>query len=255
MRLPRILIASALCAVPSITSGQNVAALVARGDSAHTAFDPAGALAAYELALTLDSANTDALGKASRSAIDLAESLEDGQQQRDLFRKGERLARRAVAGDSASADNWFHLARALGRTALSVGVRDRVKFAVDIRLFAEKSLAIDPNHAGALHVMGMWHAEVKRLRGFELFFARNFLGGGLLGKANWKDAIAYMERAVEVDPDRLSHRLDLAGVYASTGDTARARENYEWVINATTRTDFNDALYKKQAEERLKRIK
>jgi FimV-like protein len=101
----------------------------------------------------------------------------------------------------------------------------------------------------------MWNAEVKRLNGFELFFARRFLGGGVLGQANWKDAVRYMERAVAVDPDRLVHRLDLAQIYADIGEQEKARASFESVINATTRTDFNDPLYKKQAEERLKRLR
>ena len=149
----------------------------------------------YEAAIAADSSNVDALGKASRTAVDLGESLTDAARKKELFRKGERYARRAVAADSTNAEAWFHLARALGRTALSVGVRDRVKYAVEIRKCAQRSLALNPDHAGALHVLGMWNAEVKRLSGFELFFARNFLGGGVLGQANWKDAVSYMERA------------------------------------------------------------
>jgi tetratricopeptide (TPR) repeat protein len=187
--------------------------------------------------------------------VDIGESLTDANQKKELFRKGERFARRAVAADSTNGDAWFHLARALGRTALSVGVRDRVRYAVEIRRSAQRSLALHPDHAGALHVLGMWNAEVKRLSGFELFFARNFLGGGVLGQANWKDAVSYMERAVEVDPDRIAHKLDLAGIYATTGEKEKARATYESVISATTRTDFNDPLYKKQAEDALKKLR
>jgi hypothetical protein len=130
-----------------------------------------------------------------------------------------------------------------------------VRYAVEIREAALKSLAMDPSHAGALHVLGVWNAEVKRLSGFELFFARRFLGGGVLGKANWKDAVDYMERAVAADPGRVSHRLDLGAIYADVGEKEKARANFEAVINATTRTDYNDELYKKQAAERLKRLK
>lgn len=245
--------AATLVATPSLA--QDAAAHIARGDSAYAAFNAEEALANYESAIAIDSTNADALGKASRSAVDLGESLADGQRQKDLFRKGERYARLAVQADSTSAEAWFHLARALGRTALSVGVRDRVRFAVDVRKYAMNAVAINPDHAGALHVLGMWNAEVKRLSGFELFFARRFLGGGVMGQANWKDAVSYLERAVAVDPDRIVHRLDLAGVYADIGQKEKARAMLESVMAATTRTDFNDALYKRQAEERLKRIR
>jgi tetratricopeptide (TPR) repeat protein len=205
----------------------SVATHVARGDSAYAAFEVETALQQYEAAIAADSSNVDALGKASRTAVDIGESLTDAARKKELFL----------------------------RTALSVGVRDRVKYAVAIKQYAQKTLALKPDHAGALHVLGMWNAEVKRLNGVSLFFARNFLGGGVMGQANWKDAVSYMERAAEVDPDRLVHRLDLAGVYASVGEKEKARTTYESVISATTRTDFNDPLYRKQAEEALKKLR
>ena len=248
-----VLLASAALTSPVVA--QDVGALVARGDSAYAVFNPEEALAHYESAVAIDSSQADALAKASRTAVDVGESLTDAARQKELFRKGERYARLAVRADSASAENWFHLARALGRTALSVGVRDRVKYAVEIRRCAQNSLAINPDHPGALHVLGMWNAEVKRLSGFELFFARRFLGGNVLGQANWKDAVSYMERAVSVDPERIAHKLDLAGVYADTGEKDKARATYEAVIASTKRVDFNDSLYRKQAEERLRKLR
>lgn len=253
MRPLLLLAVSLLFVAPSWA--QDAASHVALGDAAYAVFNAEEALTHYEAAIAVDSSNADALGKASRTAVDVAESLTDAARQTELFRKGERYARRAVAADSNNAELWFHLARALGRTAQSVGVREKVKYAVEIRECALKSLAISPEHAGGLHVLGVWNAEVKRLNGFELFFARRFLGGGVLGQANWKDAVAYMERAVAADPVRVSHRLDLGAIYADTGEKEKARANFEAVINATTRTDYNDAIYKKQAEERLKRLK
>lgn len=234
---------------------QDAASHVARGDSAYALFDGEVALAQYDSALALDSLHADALGKASRTAIDIGESLTDAARQKELYRTGERHARRAVQVDSANAEQWFHLARALGRTALSMGVRDRVRYAVEIRRCAERALAINPDHPGALHVLGMWNAEVKRLSGVELFFARRFLGGGLLGQANWKDAVAYMERAVAVDPDRIVHQLDLAGVYSDTGERDKARALYEAVVASTKRVDYSDPLHRQQAAERLKRLR
>ena len=64
----------------------------------------------------------------------------------------------------------------MGRTALSLGTRDRIRYAERIRTLSRRALATDPDHAGALHVMGMWHAEISRLNGFSRAFAKNFLG-------------------------------------------------------------------------------
>lgn len=250
-----ISVAVALLASRIPVAAQGAPDLVAQGDSAHASFDPDSALKDYEAAIAIDSMNAGALGKASASAVDLGESETDVARRRALFAKALAYARRAVAIDSASAELQFDLARALGRTALSVGVRERVRYAVEIRVHALAALRLEPDNPGALHVLGMWNAEVMRLSGIERFIARRFLGGNVMGEASWKDAVADLERAVALDPERLVHHLDLAGIYADTGEKEKAREQYQFVIDATRRTDFNDPLYKRQAEEALRRLR
>lgn len=251
----RALAASVMLMAARDGLAQEAARHLALGDSAHAAFRAAEALEHYEAAIAADSGNAAAWSRASLVAVDLGEGEENAGRRRDLFRLGERYARRAVAIDSANAEHLFNLARALGRSALTMSVRDRVRYAVEIRDLALAALALDPDHPGALHVLGMWHAEVKRLSGFERFFAERFLGGGIFRQANWEDAVTYLEQAVAVDPDRLVHHLDLAKIYADIGETAKARERLEFVINATRQTDFNDPLYKRQAQEALERLR
>lgn len=223
------------------------------GDQERAAFHSEAALRHYDAALALDSTNATLLTKASGSAVDLGEQEGDKERKAALFRRGAELGRRAVAANPNDAEAHFALARALGRAALNVGTRDRVKYAVEIREQALAALKIDPNHPGALHVLGMWNAEVMRLNGFEKFFAKNVLGGKVFGHANWKDAVSNLERAVQVDPDRLTHRLDLALIYRDIGDKAKAREQLDLVMSGK-QTDVNDPIYKRQAEAALKKL-
>ncbi len=252
----KLLIASTLALVAAASAqGQAAAERIAAGDRAHAAFNPAAALSEYDAAIALDSSSAEALGKASRAAVDVAESEPNRARRDSLFRVGERYARAAVAANPNEAEHHFALARALGRAALTVGVRDRVRYAKEIRAEAMKALEIDPNHPGALHVMGVWNAEVMRLNGVQRFFAKNVLGGGILGTANWKDAVSYMERAVAVDPERLTHKLDLAKIYIDVKDTAKAREQLQLIDAATAQTDVNDPVYKREAKELLAKLK
>ena len=170
------------------------------------------------------------------------------------YKRAEEYARRAVAANPNDADGHFELARAIGRNALTMGTRDRIKFAGEIREQALAALKINPNHAGALHVMGLWNAEVMRLNGFSRMIAKTFLGGQVFGEATWDNAQKYLEDAVALEPNRITHRLDLAAVYADRDQKAKAIEQYEWIAQAPT-TDFNDAQYKAEAARRLKDLR
>ncbi len=244
---------TALVLVASPAAAQSAAEHIALGDREYAALRSADAQRHYEAALAADSSNFEALWKASRGAVDLGEAEAAKDRALARYREGQAYARRALAVDPAHAEGHFAMARALGRAALSVGVRDRVKYATEIRQHGLAALAADPNHPGALHVLGVWNAEVMRLNGVERFFAKNVLGGKVFGSASWKDAVTYMERAVEVDPARLTHKLDLAKIYLDLKEKAKARAQLEAVV-AGRATDVNDPAYKREAESLLRRM-
>ena len=244
---------STLAVTAPVAVAQSATEHVAMGDREHASLNSAGALKHYEVALTTEPRNYEALWKAAREAVDLGESQTDEARKKELYRSGEQYARRAVEARSNDAEGHFQLARALGRTALSLGKKDRVKYAGDVRAQALEALKYEPRHAGALHVMGMWNAEVMRLNGFTRMVARNFLGGEVFGSASWPEAVRYMETAVTVEPDRITHRLDLGEIYADVGDKAKAREQFEAVLRLPA-TEPNDQARKAQAAKSLKAL-
>jgi len=232
--------------------GRAAAMQVALGDREYTARDLVSALQHYEAAVALDSALTDALWKASNAAIDLGEF--NDAERATYYAKGEQLARLAVKADPNSSQAHFALAKALGRVALSKGKREKVTYAREVHDEVGAALRLDQTNAGALHVLGMWNAEIMRLNRVERWAAKNLLGGGVLGEASWDSAQQYLERAVAIEPNRITHRLDLAAVYADRGATDKAREQYEMIARLPI-TDYNDPHYKQIAEERLRSLR
>jgi tetratricopeptide (TPR) repeat protein len=246
----RILLLAVLIGTGGMARGQTAAEHVSLGDKESAARNATGALQHYEAALAVDPNDYDALVKAAYVAVELGEFDPSSEHRATLYRSAEQYARRAVAANPRDAEGHFQLAQALGRTALTMGVRDRVKLASEIRDDALAALGIDPKHAGALHVMGVWNAEVMRLNGFSRAFARRFLGGKVFDVANWDDAQKYLEGSVASEPSRIVHRLDLAAVYADRDQRAKAIEQYEWIASAPI-TDYNDPNYKAEAKRRL----
>jgi tetratricopeptide (TPR) repeat protein len=213
--------------------------------------NPSAALQHYEEAIKLDPKNYEALWKASRSDVDLGSYDRDDGKRETYFKNAEKYARDAVAANPADAEGHFNLARALGKNALTQSPKSRIKYAKEVRNQALECLKIDPKHAGCLHVMGMWNAEVMRLSGFTRMLAKNFLGGQIFDSANWNEAKRYMEESVAAEPDRIVHHVDLAGVYRDTGDKTKARAEWQAAMKLPNK-DFNDRHYKAEADAGLR---
>jgi tetratricopeptide (TPR) repeat protein len=250
MRL-RIAFVAALLTFARVAPGQSAAEHVAMGDREHAALNYAASLKHYEAAIAADPTNYDALVKAAYDAVDLGEFNPSAAQRDTLYKKAMDFARRAVAKNPGDSEGHFQLARAIGRNALTMGTRDRIKYAGEVRAHALEALKIDPKHSGALHVMGEWNAEVMRLSGMSRMIAKNFLGGQVFGEASWDNAQRYLEEAVANDPNRITHRLDLGRVYADRKQKDKAREQFTFIDKAAP-ADFNDRSYKEKAQRLLK---
>ena len=232
---------------------QSAAGHVAQGDAAYAGRRPAEALDQFLKAIAADPRDYDALWKASRVETDLAELAAKGAGMDSLLVAARDHAQAAIAVRPGDAEGHFSLARALGRKALSVGTMERIRYSNIIFAEANEALRHDSTHAGAMHVLGMWHAEVMRVNGLARAFAKTFLGAQVFGLARWGEAQRLLEASVTHDPRRIVHRLDLGGIYADRGELDKARAQYDWIAAAPV-IEINDDLYKRQAAERRKNL-
>lgn len=249
-----LLIALGVCGATTVRAQDAGAAVVAQAEQERADRNPLAALARLEVALNSAPAQYDILWRAAREASDLGEAAGDPGARTEYYRKAAAFARRAVAAQPRGADGHFMLAVALGRSALSVGARERVKYATEIRAEALEALRITPGHAGALHVLAVWNAEVMRLSGMARFFARNFLGGAVFSQASWAAAQSNLEAAVAADPRRITHRVDLAAIYADTQQPAKARAMCTEVAQMPV-AEYNDPTYKRTCAALLARLR
>jgi tetratricopeptide (TPR) repeat protein len=142
----------------------------------------------------------------------------------------------------------------LGRLSRTRGGKERVQFAKTIYDEAARTIQIDPNHDAAYHILGIWHAEVKRLSGFTKFFAKTLFGAGFMDKASWDSARVYMEKAVALNPNYIYHHLELAGVYLDLELPDKAEAELEAIPGLPT-TDPMDHYYRDVAARVLTDLK
>jgi tetratricopeptide (TPR) repeat protein len=170
----------------------------------------------------------------------------------DLVARG--VDARKILVNPNGADGHFTIAQALGRLSRTKGGKERVRFAKIIYDEGMKAIELDSTHDGAFHLVGAWHAEVKRLSGFQKFFAKTLFGGGFLDKGNWEDAQKYLQKAVALKPQNIFHRLELGEVYVDLGQYSKAREQFT-AIAPLPIADVLDHEYKTEARQILDDIK
>ena len=257
MRVTSLVVTFVLAAAPA--AAQTAADDIVAGDNAYTALHPDTALVHYQAALALDSSSYEALWKAARSIADVAKQLQskdkDEERRRDsLYTVGRGYAEAAIRAHPDGANGHYTLAMVLGRLSRTKGSKERVRFAEVIFDEASRAVAIDSGHDGAHHVLGAWHAEVKRLSGIQRFFAKALFGGGFMSKASWDWAVWHLNNAVHHNPANVYHRLELAEVLVDVGRYKEARVQLE-AIPALPLGDVLDPQYKRDAADLLERIR
>lgn len=238
-------------------AAQTVADHVRLGVQAVDQRDLQAARQHFAEALAMDSMDYEANWRGSDNLVDIGKETPDTVESptRDsLYRVAESWARRAVAADPNGADGHFALAQAVGRASLTMGKRDRVRRAAEIRSEALRAIELDPKHDGAYHVLGRWNAEIMRLSGIQRFFAKSFLGGAVFNQASWANAFQYMEKAVSLRPDYIYHHLDLAEMYVDQERYADARTQLQQVESLPV-SDAADPQYKTDAQALLAKIR
>jgi tetratricopeptide (TPR) repeat protein len=274
MRADAFLAALLVLAAPSAAQ-QTIAELVARGDSARAALRYDAALQHYQAAIKLGESAVsaqlekiagvtppnpplyDALWKGARQIADVAKQLlgDSLKDRRDsLYSLGRTWAEAAIKLDSTGANGHYTLALVLGRLSRTRGGKERVRFAKIIYDEAVRAVEIDPRHDAAWHILGIWNAEVKRLSGLTRFFAKTLFGASFMDLASWDHAVADMERAVQLNPEHIYHRLELAGVYLDVGEVDSATIQLQQIASLPI-GDPMDPYYKEHAVAALAEIR
>jgi len=147
----------------------------------------------------------------------------DGRVAKDSLRSLQDAAMSAAAEHPDDVDREFMVAAILGARAEVEGGRTKIRVAEALLGRLEIVLRLQPDHAGALHLLGRLNASVMRLDGVTRFLATRVMGGDRLGSASWNAAERLFLQAILHEPCLTDHRLQLARAYADQGKRVEAR--------------------------------
>jgi tetratricopeptide (TPR) repeat protein len=228
--------------LPGLETGQEVGTeapgsrrdpRVRRADFLLAAGQPREALRAVEVLLDEDPGDYEALWRAASFAVALGVMADDeagGRPPEEWYEKAEGFAARALHLDAERVEARYWRVAALGRQALSAGPMEAAALADRIWEGSLEILELDPAHPGAHHALGRLYYEVMTLSGARRFLGRTFSRGRALDEASWPRAEEHLRRAVELAPDMVLYRLDLARFHLQRGDPALARAELRRVV-------------------------
>jgi len=233
-------------------AGPPGAALLAAGDSAIARLDLDAATAAYRRVLVAAPQSYEATWKLARAIADRATLTPKAADQRRLCAQAESLARAAVALNPAGVKGHAFLAVALGKQAIFVGGKTKVRLSREIKAEAERTLALDPDDDLAHHVLGVWNREVVEVSGILKFFANTFLGG--IPKASLEESLSHLSKAAEQRPDAIPHRVELGITLASARRYREAEQELVRALDMPT-SWVTDDYYRAKARDALARVR
>lgn len=145
-----------------------------------------------------------ALATRALECLNRGEDLVDKQQKMAAYQEGLDLAKQAVALDDDNSDAHFAVFGNKGRILLLQGVGANPLSLLQVNGDLERALELNPNHADALTAKGGLYRQLPWV-----------LGGNL------NVAESCLTKAISLDPEAVSARIELAATYRAMGHPER----------------------------------
>ena len=226
---------------------------IAAGDLEYSAANLVNARDAYQAALAANPGHFTALCRLARAESELAE-LQKGDEQRRTRAAAVEHARAAVKAEPDSAAGHVWLAVALGRQALGEGAKTKLALSREIKSEVDRGLQMDPRIARAWHVLVVWNVKISELNAIERMAANAVLGGVPKG-ASFANAETAFQKAIQLEPNYVHHRLEYARLLHGLHRDAEAKRELEKAVALPPTSSALDARHQAEARELLAKIK
>lgn len=237
--------------------GQPAAALevtdpLAAADRLYARGQLAEARAAYQDILGLHRESPIVLGRLARVEIDMSDGAR-GETRRRLIAAAVSHSREAVKVAPESAETHVWLGVALGRQSREEGPRTRLALAREIKSEVDRAIAIDPWFGRAYHERALWNRAIASLNFMQRSLARAMLGRVPRG-ASMDNAVRDFRKAIELEPDNVSHHLELGRTLHKLRRYAEARHELEKAVALPATGSARDAGYQAEARNLLGKL-
>ena len=208
-----------------------------------------GALIAMSSPAQSETNTVEALCLQTRQYCDQMHAAKSEAEQKSLAAKALDCAQRAVLADTNSAKAHLCLAVSYVKNFPFVDTRTQVHYSRFIKTEAETAIRLDPKNDVSYYLLGRWHYGVANMNFIYKGLVKIVYGG--LPKASNQLALENFQKAIQLAPGRVIHRLELAKAYHTTDQAELALAELKQCA-ALTPVDDDDTEAKKTAAEILR---
>jgi len=218
-----IVAASGLLFVGKGRATESADDLIRKGDVYYAKLQPSEALKFYLPAEKLDPNNAQLLVRIARQYRHLMSEASAKEEKRQLGTTAVNYAQRAASLAPADPDAQLAVAISYGKLLPLVGTGDQIADSRLIKSAVDKVLALDSNNDLGWQVLGRWYLALADVSGVKRALAQ--MAYGKLPPAKYEDAVRCFEKAIELNPNRLMHHIELGRTYIQMGKLAEARKS------------------------------
>ncbi len=220
-------------AVPPALAGQvepSVAAMVGAANELREALKDREALDQYLQVLLVEPNHFEALSGAAYLYGRVGSHLDRKEEQEDYFEEALVLAERALEQEPDHPESNFVMAWAYGGIAMLSSGREKIEAGKHVYDHVNRVLEQREDDDRAWYVLGNLNYEAAGATLLEKA-AASMLYGGLPPNLTNRNAIAAYTKAVELRPDSILYRFELARVLARVGRYGAAREHLDHALS------------------------
>jgi len=195
--------------------------LVKNGDEFDLKLQASQALDFYLAAERLEPKNAGLLLRIARQYRHLMADATTREEKLRLGGIGLNYAQRAAVLAPNDSEAQLSPAISYGKMVAIQGIKEQTEASRRIKDAADKAIRLDPNNDLAWHVLGRWNRVLAGVNGVKRALA-SLLYGELPAGSN-SEAVLCFQKAIQINPNRLMHYIELGQTYAQMGKNADAR--------------------------------
>ena len=142
---------------------------------------------------------------------------------------------------------------ALGRQAMREGAKTKLALSREIKSETDRAIELDPAIGRAWHVLAVWNVKVASLNVMERMAANAVLGGVPKG-ASFENAERAFQKAIQLEPDYVNHRLEYGKLLRTLKRPVDARRELEKAASLPPVSSALDSRYQAEAKELLAKL-